>query len=141
MFEKDTDQLFAELKIKSDIEKFIVDNQSEFTLPLHKYLNELLQKKKLSKSEIIHSLNFDKKYAYHIFSGVKKPSRKKLLAIARALNLTLEETQYLLRYGGYAVLYPRDPFDAVIISAIEQNLTPVETDRYLEQLGELTLSD
>ena len=119
MFEKDTDQLFAELKIKSDIEKFIVDNQSEFTLPLHKYLNELLQKKKLSKSEIIHSLNFDKKYAYHIFSGVKK----------------------LLRYGGYAVLYPRDPFDAVIISAIEQNLTPVETDRYLEQLGELTLSD
>lgn len=45
MHEKDTDELFGELKIKSDVENFIVANQNEFKIPLHEYLNELLQKK------------------------------------------------------------------------------------------------
>ena len=133
MFEKDTGELFEELKITSDVENFLAENQNEFTLPLHEYLNELLQKKNLSKSEI----NFDKKHAYHIFAGTKKPSRPKLLAISRAMKLNLEETQYLLRYAGYGNLYPRDPFDSVIIYAIENNLNVSETNDYLLQLGEL----
>lgn len=137
MFEKDTEQLFEELKIEPDVENFIAANQTEFTKPLHEYLNQLLQEKNLSKAEIVKQLNFDKKHAYHIFAGSKKPSRNKLLAITRAMNLNLEETQYLLRYAGFGILYPRDPFDAVIISAIEHKLTLAETDRYLEQLGEL----
>ena len=140
MFDKDTDQLFQELKIEPDVESFIANNQDQFTLPLHEYLNELLHKKNLSKSDIIQQLNFDKKHAYHIFNGSKKPSRKKLLAIARAINLDFDNTQYLLRYAGFGSLYPRDPYDAVIIYAIEHNLTLAETDRYLEQLGELPLN-
>lgn len=141
MHEKDTDQLFEELKIQPDVEVFLAENQTEFTVPLHEYLNRLLKEKNLSKKDVVHSLNFDKKHAYHIFSGNKKPSRKKLLAIARAMNLNLTETQYLLRYGGFAILYPRDPYDAVIISAIENNLSLAETELFLEQLGELPLSD
>ena len=137
MFEKDTGELFEELKITSDVENFLAANQNEFTLPLHEYLNELLQKKNLSKSEIIGQINFDKKHAYHILAGTKKPSRPKLLAISRAMRLNLEETQYLLRYAGYGNLYPRDPFDSVIIYAIENNLNVSETNDYLLQLGEL----
>ena len=140
MFEKDTDQLFDELKIEKDVENFLVANQSEFTKPLHEFLNQLLQKKNLSKTEIIQKLNFDKKHAYHIFNGSKQPSRNKLLAIAIAMNLNFDDTQYLLRYAGFGVLYPRDPYDAVIIYAIEHNLSLSETDRYLEQLGELPLN-
>lgn len=141
MHEKDTDQLFEELKIQPDVEVFLAENQTEFTVPLHKYLNKLLQEKNLSKKDIVNSIDFDKKHAYHIFSGNKQPSRKKLLAIARAMKLNLTETQYLLRYGGFAILYPRDPYDAVIISAIENNLSLAETELFLEQLGELPLSD
>lgn len=141
MHEKDTDQLFEELKIQPDVEVFLAENQTEFTVPLHEYLNKLLREKNLSKKDIVNSINFDKKHAYHIFSGNKQPSRKKLLAIARAMNLNLSETQYLLRYGGFAILYPRDPYDAVIISAIENNLSLAETELFLEQLGELPLSD
>lgn len=141
MFEKDTDELFEELKIQPDVEQFLAENQTEFTVPLHEYLNKILQEKKLSKKDVVNSVNFDKKHAYHIFSGNKKPSRKKLLAIARAINLNLDETQYLLRYGGFAILYPRNPYDAVIISATENNLTLAETELLLEQLGELPLSD
>ena len=137
MYEKDTDQLFDELKISSDVENFIANNQEEFTLPLHNYLQKLLQEKNLSKSDIINQINFDKKHAYHIFAGTKKPSRPKLLAISRAMNLNLDETQYLLRYAGFGSLYPRDPFDSVVIYAIEHNLNVEETNNYLAQLGEL----
>ena len=137
MFEKDTGELFEELKITSDVENFLAENQNEFTLPLHEYLNELLRKKNLSKSEVIRQINFDQKHAYHIFAGTKKPSRPKLLAISRVMKLNFEETQYLLRYAGFGSLYPRDPFDSVIIYAIENNLNAEETNNYLLQLGEL----
>ena len=139
MFEKDTDELFEELKIEPDIENFLAMNQTEFTKPLHEFLNQLLQEKNLDKTEVIKKINFDKKYAYHVFAGTKKPSRIKLLALARAMELNLSETQYLLRYGGYGILYPRDAWDAVVISAIENNLTVAETDFFLSQLGELPI--
>lgn len=137
MHDKGTDELFAELKISSDVENFIALNQSEFTLPLHEFLNNLLKEKNLSKRDVIHSLNFDQKHAYHIFSGSKKPSRSKLLAISRAMNLNLQETQHLLRYAKFGNLYPHDPFDSIIIYSIEHNLTVTETNLLLEQLGEL----
>lgn len=135
MFEKDTDKLFEELKINPDAENFLAQNQNELTVPLHEYLNKLLQDKNLTKSELVKKINNDDKHIYHIFSGLKKPSREKLLTIARAMELNLEETQYLLRYGGFAILYPRNSWDAVIISAIEKNLTILETNFILDQLG------
>ncbi|MBQ7705432.1 MAG: DNA-binding protein [Selenomonadaceae bacterium] len=134
MFEKDTDKLFEELKIEPDVENFLAQNENEFKMPLHEYLNKLLQKKNLKKSDIVQKINANDKHIYHIFSGAKKPSREKLLTIARAMGLNLDETQYLLRYGGFAILYPRDTWDAVIISAIENNLSIIDTDIILEQL-------
>jgi len=141
MYDKDTDALFEELKIQPDVENFLAENFSELTMPLNEYLNQFLQKKNLQKKEVINKLNFDHKHAYHIFAGNKKPSRTKLVAISRAMNLNLDETQYLLRYGGFAILYPRNAWDAVIISAIQQNLSVRETNFLLEQLGEKTFTD
>lgn len=140
MFEKDTDKLFEELKIQPDVENFLAQNENEFKTPLHEYLTKILQDKNLRKSDIVKKINPDDKHIYHIFSGKDKPSRKKLLAIARAMELNLAETQYLLRYGGFAILYPRDAWDAVIISAIENNLSIVETDVILEQLKQPLLN-
>ena len=57
------------------------------------------------------------------------------------MNLNLEETQYLLRYGGYGILYPRNTWDVVIISTIEHNLNVDEMNELLEQLGEVPIFD
>lgn len=141
MFEKDTDKLFEELKIAPDAETFLAQNEEELKLPLHEYLMKLLQEKNFAKvSEVVKKINPDDKHIYHIFSGLKNPSRKKLLAIARAMELNLDETQYLLRYGGFAILYPRDSWDAVIIAAIEKNLSVTQTDALLEQLQQPLLN-
>lgn len=136
---KTTDELFNELKSDPDIENFIAANQEEFTEPLYERLNKILLEKNLTRKQIAFELNLDPSYIHHIFSGTKKASRERFLAIARAMNLNLQETQYLLRYGGYGVLYPRNPFDSVVIYAIENNLTFKEMNSYLKQLGELPI--
>ena len=141
MFEKDTDELVEELKISPDIETFQKKNQNEFKTPLYQYLAELLKEKNLSKNELVEKINPGDKHIYHILSGLRKPSRKKLLTIARALELNLEETNYLLRYGGFAVLYVRDIWDSIIIKSIENNFSIIQTNHILYQLNQPLLNE
>ena len=127
-FGKSTGELFAELKSEKNPADWRNRNQAEFILPLNEYLEKLLAEKNLSKQEVIIRSGLNREYAYHIFAGIKKnPSRQKLLALAIALELNLDEVQYLLRYARQGVLYPRNQWDAVIISAIEQKLSVMQT--------------
>ena len=136
-YDKDTDELFTELHEDSNIKNYLRRNRNEFVLPLGEYLESLLAQKNLTKQAVIEKSGVQREYAYHIFSGLKKnPSRPKILALAFAMELNLEETQYLLRYAKQSPLYPRNPWDSVIISAIEQRLTVLQTNELLNQLGE-----
>lgn len=137
MNRKDTDSLFAELKRDRKIEEFLSENKDEFLVPLSEYLEQLLKEKGLEKAEVIHASRLDRSYAYQIFSGRKdNPSRPKLLALALAMKLELSEVQYLLRYAGHGILYPRNPWDSIVISAIGQRLSVMEANLLLEHLGE-----
>lgn len=137
MYEKDTDSLFAEIKENTDISDFISRNQREKAISLTDYLQKLLEDKNLSKKEVIQTSGIERTYAYHIFSGQKpNPARKKLISIALAMNLNLDETQHLLLYGKHSTLYPRNTWDAVIIAAIKKRLTVEETNALLLELGE-----
>ena len=140
MHEKDTEKLFSELKEDEDIRRFLSKNQNELLLPLHEYLEQLLEKKGLKKMKVIQSSLLDRAYGYHIFSGVKaNPSRRKLLPLALAMHLDLDETQHLLRYAGESMLYPRNPWDAIIISAIQKGLSVKEANALLAQMGETVM--
>lgn len=137
MYKKDTEKLLAEIKADADLQKFLLRNQSEFTKPLHAYLNQLLQEKNLSKAEVIKKSLININYAYHIFLGKRKnPSRDKIIALGLSMQLNLEEMQYLLRYAGCGALYPRNSRDAIIISAVEQDFSVADTNSLLENLGE-----
>ena len=136
-YDKNTDELFVELREGNDVKNYLRQNRDEFVRPLSEYLGSLLAQKNLSKQAVIEKSGIQREYAYHIFSGLKKnPSRQKILALAFAMNLTLEETQYLLRYAKQSPLYPRNPWDSVIISAIDQKLSVLQTNELLSQLGE-----
>ena len=136
-YAKDTNDLFTELHENGNIKNYLRRNRDEFVLPLGEYLENLLAQKNLTKQAVIEKSNVQREYAYHIFSGLKKnPSRPKILALAFAMELNLEETQYLLRYAKQSPLYPRNPWDSIIISAIEQKLTVLQTNELLNQLGE-----
>lgn len=136
-FGKSTGELFTELKDKKNLQDWRKDNREEFILPLNEYLTKLLKEKNLERAAVIEQSGLNREYAYHIFSGKKKnPSRPKILALAFAMGLELDEIQYLLRYAQHGVLYPRNPWDAVIISAIEQKLDVMQTNELLNHLGE-----
>lgn len=141
-FAKNTGDLFTELKDDKNLNGYLRRNQEEFVMPLGEYLEKLLAQKNLTKKEVIERSDLNREYVYHIFSGLKKnPSRSKILAIAMAMELDLEEIQYLLRYAGFGLLYPRNQWDAIIISAVEQKFTVAQTNELLYRLGEKTLGD
>ena len=140
LFSKNTGDLFAELKSERDPQNFRERNQDEFTVPLHEYLESLLKDKGLNKNEVIAASQLNGNYAYHIFSGTRKnPSRPKILELAIAMGLNLDEIQYLLRYAKQSPLYPRNPWDSTIIFAVEQKLSVMETNELLYRLGETEL--
>ncbi|MBR1397347.1 MAG: DNA-binding protein [Selenomonadaceae bacterium] len=136
-YNKDTDELFVELKEDTNITSYLSRNKSEFMVPLHEHLTNLLMEKKLVKKEVIKKSQLNREYVYHLFAGTKeKPSRRKVLAIGIAMGLNLEEMQYLLKYAKLNILYPRNQWDSVIISAIEQSLNVLETNELLHEVGE-----
>ena len=129
---KDTVTLQSELRHSEDVERFMEANQSEFDLlSMAEYLNELLKKYKLEKSDVVKRGGFTGTYLYHIFDGTKNPSRDKLIQLALGFPLTVEETQKLLRLGGYAELYVRDSRDAFLMFGIEKKYELTEVNELL----------
>ena len=85
---------------------------------------------------MIHQSQLDRHYAYHIFSGVRaNPSRNKVLALANAMSLNLDETQELLQHSRHCPLCPRSPADSIIISAIYKHLDVPQTNALLKQFN------
>ena len=123
---KDTAQLENEIENignDQDIEAYLCMNQESmrsFSLP--EYLEQLLEQKGLTKAEVIERSKLDKVYAYHIFSGRKRPGREKILALAIAMELSVEETQFLLYCAGVRQLYVRNPWDSVIFYALKKKM-------------------
>ena len=137
---KDTDELVQELKSSRSMATFLQENQAEMvSRSLPKYLAHLLEKKGLSQKDVIKASGLSASYACHIFSGERNTTRPKMLALAIAMKLTVEETQYLLHYAGLPQLYARVPWDSIIIHAISHQKSVIDTNLLLDDFGERPL--
>lgn len=96
------------------------------------YLETLLLKKDVSKSELIKMTNLHRTYAYQIFNGQKKPSRSKIIQIALALQLDIRETNNLLSLSDNGYLYPKVRYDAIILYALEHKKSIINTNLILD---------
>ena len=96
------------------------------------YLETLLLKKDVSKSELIKMTNIHRTYAYQIFNGQKKPSRSKIIQIALALQLDIRETNNLLSLSDNGYLYPKVRYDAIILYALEHKKSIIDTNLILD---------
>ena len=129
---KDTSKILEELRLCEDFKNFYNENQpSMVSGSLSEALNDLLSKKGLRKSQVIRDSELSEIYAYQIFSGVRRPDRKKLLCLAVAMHTTPDEAQTLLKHGGYPPLYAKTPFDSVIIYGMYKGLSVVEINEIL----------
>lgn len=137
---KNTDDLLKELKQADNIDDFLTNNKDNFTdVSLSEYLTALLKEKGLTKSEVIKKSELSDIYAYQIFSGVKQPTRDKVLCIAFGMGLNVTETQQLLKSCGLPFLYAKHKRDSIILFALDRKLSVVETNELLYNSEENTL--
>jgi len=129
---KTTDELNHEIKSATDIEDYLANNKENMlTCSLSKHLKLLLSQKGISRADVVRGSLLDRAYVYQIFSGEKKPSRDKLIAIAFGLCLSDDETQKMLKLSGNRELYARDERDALILFSLQRKKTILETNELL----------
>lgn len=121
---KDTAKLVEELQINDTFRTFYDENKDYLiTQSLAELLMQLLEEQGLTKPEVVKRSDLSEVYVYQIFSGIRKPERKKLLCLSLSMNLNLEQVQTVLRCSGYAPLYVKRPFDSVVMYGICNKLT------------------
>lgn len=137
---KNTEDLLKELSQADNINDFLKDNEDSFAdVTLSEYLTGLLEEKGLTKADVIKRSELSDIYAYQIFSGVKKPTRDKVLCIAFGMELSVAETQQLLKSCGLPFLYAKHKRDSIILFAIGKNLSVIEANELLYNSDEATL--
>ncbi len=116
MARKSTDNLRSELMDTPDLTTFLAANEANFSSEsASMLLNEMLERKGISKASLAKQSGMSEIYLHQIFAGRRNPSRSRVLCLCFGLNASLEEAQELLRNCGYAELYPKVRRDAIII--------------------------
>ncbi|MBQ8944416.1 MAG: XRE family transcriptional regulator [Clostridia bacterium] len=141
MIKKSTDELMNELLKANNISEYLKENsQYMVSDELSTYLNNIIAKKGLVKSEVIKKTEFSEVMGYQIFSGTRLPSRDSLICICVAMDMTLDETQAILKIAGLAALYPKTKRDSIIIKGISENKTVAQINEELYNCEEKTLT-
>lgn len=139
---KTTEELMETiLQSKKDIKQLIEELEPEqLDMNLKDYLEQLLAEKNLIISQIIKQSGLNGNYVYQIFNGNRdNVARNKLLALAFGMGMTLEETQKMLKVAQQPVLYPRIQFDLIVIFALKEGWSLIDTNELLEDLQEALL--
>ena len=130
-----TQELLKQLSIKeTDFAEFVSRAENSF---IKKDLNDtwqkLIEKSKLSKSDIINKSDIGYTYFYDILRGEKCPSRDKIVRLILAMQLELDDCQTVLELYNWAPLYAKDKRDSAMIYAINNNLSVWSLDELLAE--------
>lgn len=136
MREKTTDELRHEIKTATDMEDYLTENRDHMLKEsLTDHLHMLLSRKNLKRADIIRGSLLGRSYVYRIFAGDKTPSRDKLIALAFGLQLSDTETQIMLKLSGNRELYARDGRDALVLFALQRDMTIMDANSMLFDHG------
>lgn len=105
------------------------------------YINEILLEKDLEKSDIIRDAQIPRTYAYQIFQGSKQAGRDKILQLAIAMKLNLEETNRLLTVAHHNHLYAKQQRDAILIFGISKQYSLIQINEMLDEFHHELLGD
>lgn len=134
-----TDELLEKLIDEPDLDRYLERNEPG-KRSLSEYLQELLAKKGLVRSEVVRRAGINDTFGYQIFMGQRKASRDYVIMLAFAMGLTLKETDRLMQAAGVNGLYCKNRRDAIIIYCLMHGRTLHETDDELYRLGEEIVS-
>lgn len=140
--QKSTTELLNELKNFDSFKEYEkINKNSMINKTLSQYLCDLLEEKHLKKSDVIRKGELNESYAYQMFSGVKStPSKDKLICLSIGMDLSVDETNSLLKLAGLSPLYPRIKRDSIIIINMNNKKSVVEINEELYNEREETLN-
>ena len=140
--QKSTTELLNELKNFDSFKEYEkINKNSMINKTLSQFLCDLLEEKHLKKSDVIRKGELNESYAYQMFSGVKStPSKDKLICLSIGMDLSVDETNSLLKLAGLSPLYPRIKRDSIIIINMNNKKSVVEINEELYNEGEETLN-
>lgn len=140
--QKSTTELLNELKNFDSFKEYEkINKNSMINKTLSQYLCDLLEEKHLKKSDVIRKGELNESYTYQMFSGVKStPSKDKLICLSIGMDLSVDETNSLLKLAGLSPLYPRIKRDSIIIINMNNKKSVVEINEELYNEGEETLN-
>lgn len=132
MCKQNTEVLNKKILKSTNIKEFIREHKesirkSEF----HHHLYALLEEKEIKNSELFNRSNLSESYGYQLINGKRQPSRNKVLQIALGLNLNIHESNQLLKLAEKSALYVKDKRDAIIIYALNNDLSLFDTNDIL----------
>ncbi len=142
MQRKSTTELLKELENFSSFEEYRKANKdSLIKKTLSEYLCDLLSERNLTKAEVIRKAEAGESYSYQLFSGVKcTPKRDKLICLSIGMDLTVNETNSVLKLAGLLPLYPRAKRDSIIIMNMNAHKSVIEINEALFEENEETLN-
>lgn len=103
----------------------------DFTQCLSRYMRE----RGMNATQLGEAALLSRSFAYQLCSGERRPSRDIILRLALVLELSVDQTQALLRTAQRGALYPRVTRDAVIIFALRSHMGILATDEQLLSRG------
>lgn len=130
---------FLNQLINSDNPEEIIDSLPTGFRSLSDYLQKLLMDKGLKRSDVIRDAGLNNTFGYQIFMGQRRASRNKILQLAFAMQLSLQETNHLLQAAGVNELYVKNRRDAIIIYSISKAYSLRRVDEELYRFGEETI--
>lgn len=134
---KSTGLLLTELMSSPNLEQFFSHNSDAFSGPAPgEAISALIESSGLSKAELARRAGTSDVYLYQVTSGMRSPSREKVLAICISTKASLEDIQAILKKCSLAELYPKNRRDAIIIKGITSGKTVKEINAYLLKEGE-----
>lgn len=133
---KSTDDLNAEINKITDLKKYLKDNKEELVVPNPiEYLLKLCQTKKLSKADLIRRSGLERTFGYHLLDGSKTLTRDKAIALCIGAQLTIEESNNLLKYAKLSQFYSRDQRDLVIQNMLQKEASLDDANLLLLRLN------
>ena len=140
MARKSTNDLQHQLMNAPDLSRFLSEHREEFVQEeFSVLLQELFQRSGMSKAALAKKSGMSEVYLHQIFSGLRNPSRNRIICLCFGLNAAVEETQELLKRSGNAPLYTRNRRDAIVLYALQNGMALDELNDRLFSEKEKTL--
>ena len=102
---------------------------------LSQYVTALCEKRGQTHEEIIRAAGLDRVYGHQIFSGLRFPTRDKVIQLAFGFGMDDEEAQELLKAARKSLLYPRIERDAALLFCLHKRMSFVDAQMLLSELG------